>query len=413
MQKLVNSKIIKTQTVKLCSLMKTIPVIALMLIQMFGFSPRALFAANTLKNTDQVTYGDSTLAKQKGAAVLAESVYKVKPLDAGIQTLFKNLSAAQDDILEMTITTDIQNLIVNKNTDEYQKAFLEYKDQNGSIVKYELKVKPRGKYRRKVCDFPPLKLNFDKDDLLAQGLTGEYDKLKLVTHCTDGKSESKDNVLREYLTYKMYNSLTDNSFRVILTKIKYVDLHNSSKPITRYGFLIENKDEMASRINGQICDCHGLKPEYIATAQSNLTAMFQYMIGNEDWDASMLRNIKAVNLYSGPENVLVPYDFDFSGLVNARYAVPDPDLKHRSVLDRHFFGDFGTYGQYKVMRAYFIHKKTDLFDMVKRFKLLSLDSRYEITNYLESFYQSLEDSEQAKQIFFSKELSESTEVNNG
>ncbi len=34
----------------------------------------------------------------------------------------------------------------------------------------------------------------------------------------------------------------------------------------------------------------------------------------------------------------VPYDFDWSGVVSARYATPDPKLGIRNVRDRRFWG---------------------------------------------------------------------------
>ena len=35
---------------------------------------------------------------------------------------------------------------------------------------YQVEIKPRGKYRRKVCEEPPLKVKFSKKALRAEGL---------------------------------------------------------------------------------------------------------------------------------------------------------------------------------------------------------------------------------------------------
>lgn len=348
----------------------------------------------------QETLADSTKLKaiqiQNPTANIASPNLEKRQL-----SIFEKLSLEDTDVLEMKITTDLQNLIVYKNKVEYQEAFLQYENENGATVKYELKVKPRGKYRRRVCAFPPLKLNFDKDDLQAEGLFADFDKLKLVTHCIDSKSESKENVLREYLAYKMYNVLTDNSFRVVLTKVTYEDIHNSMKPITRYGFIIENTRELANRMNGQDCDCHAMAEDMIATAPANIAAMFQYMIGNEDWSYTMMRNVKAIKSAGNTEYINVPYDFDFSGVVNANYAIPDRDLKHTDVKQRHFFGKFEEEQDYQKTVQHFIKHKDALLKTVRNEKRLSIDGRIEVVDYIKEFYRILENKDSAQTIFLS------------
>jgi len=374
-------------------------IVALML----GFSQLALSSNNSLTITKQEVLGDSTKLNSRK---LAPSAYQIKNTVQKQKSIFDQMTLSSNEVLEFTLTTDLQNLITNKNTDEYQPAFIEVTDANKNMVKHQLKVKPRGKYRRRICNFPPLKLNFSKKELINQGLNPEFDKLKLVTHCTDKKVDAKDNVLREYLTYQIYNKLTDNSFRTQLVKIKYVDLHNSSEVLTRYGFLIEDKDEMAMRLNGEICDCHGIKEDMISQVPHNLMAMFQYMIGNEDWSASMLRNIKAVQLFTGGmrDNIVVPYDFDFSGLVDAPYAIPDLDLKHKTVKQRHFLGDFKDENTLEAMSNHFLAKKKDILQTVKAFKLLSLNSRLEIDIYLKEFFSILENEALANTVFLKHEI---------
>lgn len=364
-----------------------------------GFSQLALSSNNLQKTAEQEIPSDSI---RLDSGNLPTSVYQIENTAQKQNSVFDEMAMSSDDVLELTLTTDLQNLIANKNTDEYQVAFIEMEDAEGNIINHKLKVKSRGKFRRRTCDFPPLKLNFSKKELINRGLHPDFDKLKLVTHCMGSKAEAKDDVLREYLTYQIYNKLTDNSFRTKIVKIKYVDLHNSSKPMVRYGFLIEDKDEMAMRLNGEICDCHGLKTEMISQTPHNLTAMFQYMIGNEDWNSSMLRNVKAVQLFTGGtrNNIIVPYDFDFSGVVNAAYGIPNPDLKHVTMKQRHFFGEFTDRNDFEMMSDHFLNKKKEILDSVKDFKLLNLLSRLEIEAYLQEFFSILEDERKAESVFF-------------
>ena len=60
--------------------------------------------------------------------------------------------------------------------------------------------------------------------------------------------------------------------------------------------------------------------------QSMLGGMFNYMISNLDWSAVFFHNAIVVRLEDG-RHVTVPYDFDYSGVVNARYAVVPEQLR--------------------------------------------------------------------------------------
>ena len=171
------------------------------------------------------------------AAILAAATTVVATPDPPARTIFDQL--LQEDILEVTLEADLTELIENRNTEDYLPAVFTFEDMEGGRHTQEIKVKPRGKFRRRVCNFPPLMLNFSKAQLEDQGYIREFDKLKLVTHCIDDKFESKEQVMKEYLAYKMYNELTDASFRVQLVNITYVDTRTGGKK-RQMGFLIED-----------------------------------------------------------------------------------------------------------------------------------------------------------------------------
>ena len=78
-------------------------------------------------------------------------------------------------------------------------------------------------------------------------------------------------------------------------------------------------------------------------ARLPLTFVFQYLIGNTDWslvtadtEEHCCHNIDLFEL--GGHTLLVPYDFDLAGLVDASYAKPDPEIKIRSVRTRRYRG---------------------------------------------------------------------------
>ena len=239
-------------------------------------------------------------------------------------SIFQEFSS--NEVVNITIETAIDSLIANKKTVNYQAATLQINNKS-----YNIKVRPRGRSRRTYCDFPPLKLNFSKKGLANLGLNPDYKSIKLVTHCMDSK-EASDNVLEEYLAYKLYNVLTNNSFHAQLVKVNYVDT-NTGKTFKRFGILLENTKEMAQRLGGKEIETMGIPMEQFNQEQLNILSVFQFMIGNEDWRLKYLRNTKMVQMSNG-EIQAIPYDFDAAGLVNAAYARPDSCLLYTSPSPR-------------------------------------------------------------------------------
>jgi hypothetical protein len=305
----------------------------------------------------------------------------------------------QQQVVKMTLTADFDSILLNRNTNDYNPAVLTYEDEHGIDQTYNIKVRPRGKFRRRICDFPPLKLNFSKDDLEAAGLAS-FDKFKLVTHCLDDAPLSKRLVLREYLAYKMLNELTPNSYRVQLVKITYRDQKNERNKTTRWGFLIEDDDELAARMECEECkNCMGRTAEHFSKPHERIASLFEYMIGNSDWSLRMNRNI---TLLSRPDGTLVPvpYDFDFSRFVSAPYMRPNSDYQQTGAMERIFMGQAASARELYATIAYFKTKKSMLTDLVMDFKLLNEEERMELVQYLDTFYQDITDIDTAQRAMF-------------
>ena len=303
-------------------------------------------------------------------------------MDANPATIFELLSESE----ELTIITDLSYLINERSEADYIPAQIILPNDNV----LELKINSRGKFRRRICEFPPIKLKFSKDNLEEMGLA-KHNKLKLVTHCIENdKFVGNDNVMKEYMAYKIYNELNDNSFKVKAFKITYQDSEGVIKKIKRYGFLIEETDEMAERLGGEECeDCLNSAYEVIAKKDEAKMALFQYMIGNEDWSTQLARNVKIVQLPTGMR-LPVPYDFDFSGLVNTSYAVPNSDFGLLSIQERYYLGlPIDTMVMDEVIQE-FKMKQDAILKLVKGFKLVSLEERIKCLNYLKTFYNQLD-----------------------
>lgn len=293
---------------------------------------------------------------------------------------------ANDDIVNVTIETNITELIENRKNEEYLPATMKWQDATGIWNTYEVGIMPRGKFRRRICDFPPLKINLSKSDLKASGLA-QFDKLKLVTHCVEDKIEGNSNLLKEYLAYKLYNELTPNSFRVQLIKVTYIDNVGDYGEETRYGFIIESEKELAQRLGGVECEnCFNPSQENISSKDMGITSIFNYMIGNGDWGIEMNKNLVMVKMNSNNKLVPVPYDFDFSGLVSTSYAIPNPNYGLKSIRDRVYLGTELENNQIIAILQYFVNKKSALESIVKNMKPLKYNDRQEALTYLEEFY---------------------------
>lgn len=326
--------------------------------------------------------------KTLAAFLLATTAVIADPVNPS-RSIFDHLS--QGAVLEISIETDLAELIGNRRTEDYLPATFNFEDADGQVYTQEIKVKPRGRFRRRACNFPPVMLNFSKGTLREQGYAPEYDKLKLVTHCIDDKSDSKDQVIREYLAYKLYNELTEQSYRVQLARITYIDSKGELSKIKRYGFLIEDTDEMAHRLGGEECeDCHNLASSRLDLVAENRLAVFQYMIGNTDWDISMIRNVKLVKPIGGGPAIPVPYDFDFAGMVEAPYAIPNSEIGQMAIKQRVFQGRQVDRSLFEATLRHFLSRQELLLEQVESFKGLSWQSRQSVAGYLNTFFSDAE-----------------------
>lgn len=308
------------------------------------------------------------------------------------ESIFNFIS--KDEIFEMTLEANFDSLLFHKKRIvDYMPAKISFDNNKMEEVDLKVEIKPRGKYRRKVCEFPPLRLKFKKKGLKKMGLSRKHNSLKLVSHCLDDKKEAKQNILKEYLIYKIYNIHSEYSLRAQLVKIKYVQTGSGKKIYERIGILLEDDDELAMRTNSEVVEKKHCTTDSVTTYNGTVQAMFQCMIGNADWSISHMRNVKL--LRPEPNSLLCtfPYDFDFSGFVSASYAIPNPDYKLKSTRQRVFLGKIHSEEEMKKVAKHFLDQKEATIRMCKDFKMLNKRCRKDIVKYLKSFYKILEDEE--------------------
>lgn len=241
-----------------------------------------------------------------------------------------------DELLDLTLRGDTKTLFRDREDQpSYHRMTLTHTGVNGERVEVPLKVKTRGNFRRQSqnCFYPPLLLNFSDSKTPAGTLFSGQDKMKLVTPCRD-----QEYVVREYLVYKLYNLLTENSFRARLVRVTYVDDQKGKATDPLYGILLEDENQMAARNNSKIIKLNGLRPNKTEKDFFLPMAVFEFMIGNTDWSTQYRHNIKLCHKEAYPLPIPVPYDFDHAGIVSTPYAKPAPALNLGSVRQRLYRG---------------------------------------------------------------------------
>ncbi|HEY0629367.1 MAG TPA: hypothetical protein VGD23_08565 [Sphingomicrobium sp.] len=209
---------------------------------------------------------------------------------------------------------------------------------------HAIRLSPRGLSRRTgdICQFPPLRIEFAQPPPATSLFAGQR-RLKLVTHCRPSAG-FQQHLLMEYATYRMLNQLSPLSYRARLATVDYAE-PSGKVSTSRWGFLIEDVGDVARR-NGLTEARVGdrILSTQLEARQAARVALFQYMIGNLDWSMragppgeGCCHNSR---LLSGQGAALVPvaYDFDYSGLVDAPYAMPPEQIPVRSVRTRFYQG---------------------------------------------------------------------------
>ena len=300
--------------------------------------------------------------------------------------------------LTITLAADFGALAKERDTLRVRRhpATLTYVDERGAPAKLDVQLSTRGHFRLKAatCGFPPLRVTFAKEQVKGTAFAGQR-ALKLVTHCRSGDPKYEQYVLREYLVYKVLNALTDRSFRDRLARVTYVDPARPDRPVTAYGYFVESEDEMAARLGGRIVTARGGRFADFDPDQTDLVSVFEYFIGNTDWSLASLHNIRIVGNDQGlffP----VPYDFDWSGLVQTHYALPDPRLPIKSVRERLYRGPCRTAAQLAPTFALFRARRDSITALYRGLRDLDRDYVKDSEAYFADFYETIGNATQWK-----------------
>lgn len=290
-----------------------------------------------------------------------------------------------DTPLQITIRTSLRETINDLKDREQRPAHLLVKNDKGKEDNFQIKIRVRGVTRAKkqICQFPPLRLNFKKKQTKNTVFEGQ-DKLKLVTHCSNSNNYSQ-NTLKEYLAYKLYEVITPYSFKTRLCEITYVDTLRNNKTINQIGFLIEDIDDLAKRHGLKEFDGRIVNQEALQKETLDKMVVFQFLIGNLDWAVPNRHNMKVLASSEKELPIGIPYDFDYSGWVNASYATP-PDIIDISTVRTRVFRGMCRKNNYLQTIEFYKKIRPQLEKSILDVPFLTKNSKDYLKKYLNNFY---------------------------
>ena len=300
-----------------------------------------------------------------------------------VDTKYESSLFTDSSLLHLKLYANYKSVQRDRNANpSYHPALLCYRNSDSNEISIPIKIKPRGHFRRSRsnCIFPPLLLNFPKHCDSA-GLFMHQKEMKLVTACINDQY-----VVREWLVYKLYNLVTEKSFRARLARVDYIDSSSGLKTETHYGILIENEDAMAQRNGAVIIKRRMTEPQATNHEEYLKMTVFEYMIGNTDWSIPYLHNIRLISPDSTKVPYTVPYDFDYSGIVDAPYAVPQEELELSSVRERLYRGYCLPYTDFDAIVTLYDSLKDAIYKTYTGCRLLPAKYIKQATFYLDDFY---------------------------
>ncbi|MDZ7627369.1 MAG: hypothetical protein U5J99_03035 [Parvularculaceae bacterium] len=314
---------------------------------------------------------------------LPASAEKVTPLFASL------------DPIDITITGPVTRIIQKaaSSTDPLP-ATLTIGEETHSI---ELSARGNSRRRPEACTFPPLRVRLSAAPPEGS-LFRKQKALKLVTHCRAQKAFQQHTLL-EYAAYRMYNEVTEASFRVRLANVRYVDSGSGKLVAEKPGFFIEDADDVAARNGLKELEAGALAIDQHDAAAAARAVLFFHMIANHDW--SMLAGPEGGCCHNGKllgasktttaGLTYLPYDFDYSGFVDTPYAAPPDDFGISSVKTRHYRGACALNAAVTAAAPQFRARRAAIEEAIRTTPGLDRKSVDRAVKFLDGFYDDIED----------------------
>ncbi|MEJ2603866.1 MAG: hypothetical protein P8172_11320 [Gammaproteobacteria bacterium] len=294
---------------------------------------------------------------------------------------------ADDAVLPLVFELDFGDVCRNPESGECTPAagVIRVTDAGGRLRELDVSYRTRGRWRRETghCALPALFLEFDDTQTAGTPFAGQH-TLPFTTHCQYHRPEYQAWAILEYLAYRYYTLVTEASIRVRLARIEYRDT-GSRRRYTRYGFFSEHFRDVGRRIGAEWLDVDKIDVRQTDPTELAALSVFQFMIGHLDWSAAELHNTTAFRRAEGPI-VVVPFDFDYAGLVDTEYAVPPRGLGVHDVRQRRYRGFCREGIDWDALFTRFADLHEPVIDLLREQEGLRSKERSRAEHYLEAFF---------------------------
>jgi hypothetical protein len=293
--------------------------------------------------------------------------------------------------ITITLSTNIGRIRKDKGEKKpWRSGTVTYVDPAGKEHLIPVELRTRGIWRLKNCEIPPMRVNFARATSVGTPFWG-LDMPKLTSVCRDD-DVYEQYILQELQLYRIQNLLTPISHKARLLNITYVDSANGKVFAKRPAIMLEEPLALAARLGGMDVKLKGARGDDLDPFHNAFAGMFQYFIGNTDWSIAGLHNMELLSQVDGTV-IPIPWDYDFSGAINARYATTDPSLTIRNVRDRLYRGYCAAPEEFHKVAALFREKKDAIYALYddEIGKLLRPGTVKETLRYFDDFYHTIKD----------------------
>jgi hypothetical protein len=159
---------------------------------------------------------------------------------------------------------------------------------------------------------------------------------------------------------------------------------------------------VAARLGGAILQVPAVPPSQHDRFGLPLVEVFQFLIGNTDWspfekstDGSCCHNGKLV-CTTARQVILIPYDFDWSGLISPPYAKPAPAVGVARVRQRRYWGICRPAGEFEPVFRLFNERRQAMYDLWRGQEHLGQRRLGASLAYFDDFYDIINDAGRTK-----------------
>ena len=301
----------------------------------------------------------------------------------------------------LKIRLNYSNNNLNKNTNDstFMKTKLVFIQENKN-KEIDVLLRARGNFRRKHCYFTPVKIKIKKRDA-SNTIFSDNRTLKLVLPCKNDRDKN-DNILKEFIAYKIYEIISPFYFKTRRLEINYTDQkRKNQKNFNLIGFFIEDDDKVAKRFDSKIIK-RKISPLAMDDFNSVNLSFFNFLIGNTDFSSAHQHNGKL--LFYEKKIIPIPYDFDLTGWVKPKYGSGITNRLGYSFEERNYIGFKREKSIYSKVRNHYLTLKKKILKTVELYEseFEYKKSYYLMMNYLGEFYEILENDKLYNSLIVSK-----------